>query len=306
MNKYSLYIILLSGLFASCKYDKEVVSPDFMVTASSLTDSVNTPITFTFTGDADIITFYSGEPGNTYANRNRMTAEGTPQLQFSTKRVYGDNPGVADSTLQLLVSTDFSGTYTKAGVQKATWKNLTDRAQFSTGANANFVPSGIVDLSDVTGKDSTGRDSAVYIAFRYHELQTSATKRAWYTQDFTVDNILADGSSVNVADKSVVFTAVQVKDSLRTWYVYATSTLMWGGPNTYPETEDWIITPALYLDRVRRDLGVIVKSSPTTLQRSYTFSGYDKPGTYTVVFEAIYANRWGSKKIVKEITITVQ
>lgn len=306
MNKYYLYILLLTGILASCKYDKDVATPDFLVTAASLTDSVNQPITFTFSGDVDIITFYSGKQGNDYQYRDRLTADGKPQLQFSTLRQYGDNPGVADNTLQLLVSTDFTGDYTIAGIQQAHWKDLTDRAAFSTGKDANYVPSGIVDLSDVTHKDSTGADSAIYIAFRYHELQTSATKRAWYTKDFSVDNILSDGSVVNVAGNNVVFTPVEVQDSLRTWYVYATSTLMWGGANTNPETEDWIITSALYLDRVQRDLGVIVKSSPTTLQTSYTFPGYSKPGTYTVVFEAINANRWGSKTIVKTLTITVQ
>jgi hypothetical protein len=57
---------------------------------------------------------------------------------------------------------------------------------------------------------------------------------------------------------------------------------------------------------VNRDLGTSVKINPTTIQKSYTFSGYSRPGIYTAVFLATNANKWDLKTVIKKITITVQ
>lgn len=305
--KSRLMSILIIGSLTSCTYNKEVVMPTFNVTADSTTVSVSDPVTFKFTGDADIITFYSGEPGSEYQYKDRLRVEGgKPQFQFSSLRKYGDNPGVADSTLQLMVSRDFKGDLTVDAIENATWINISDRANIANGASSTaYTNSGVIDLSDLERKDSLGNDSVIYIAFKYHEQKTTATKRAWYTQDYNVDNILPDSSLVNIAGANMGWGTVQVKNTARVWYIYATSSLMWGGAADLPETEDWLISQPLYLDRVPRSLGVIVKNSPTTLQTDYSFKGYSKPGSYTVVFEAIDANRWNKKTIFKTITITV-
>ncbi|NNU34028.1 hypothetical protein HK413_07455 [Mucilaginibacter sp. S1162] len=49
-----------------------------------------------------------------------------------------------------------------------------------------------------------------------------------------------------------------------------------------------------------------VKISATTKLTTYKFAGYPAAGTYTIAFEAINANKWDTKNIVKELTITVK
>lgn len=299
--------IIITLFAVSCQKYPDVTTPDFNVTTDSTTYEVNQPITFNFTGDADAIVFWAGDPSRNYEFRNRVIVQGgKPQFSFSSLRKFGNNPGVPDSTLQLMVSTDFSGNYAFKDVQKATWINISSRAAFSDGASSSiYTPSGPVDLSDIPHKDSLGHDSAIYIAFWYHEAQQIATKRAWYTKDYSVENILPDSTIVNVASNTMLWSAVEIQDSLRQWFIYSNNALMWGGNSNYPETEDYLISQPLFLDRVNPDLGVSVKTNPATVQTSYLFNGYPKEGTYTAVFLATNANRWQSKTVLRKIIITI-
>jgi len=100
--------------------------------------------------------------------------------------------------------------------------------------------------------------------------------------------------------------AIDVLNNTKSWTSTTTQIQMAGGAIGTDDNEDWIISKPLSLNRIQRSLGISVRSNPTALQTSYTFPGYTTPGTYTVTFEAINANRWDSKKIIKEFTITVQ
>lgn len=296
-------IIILSVV--SCQKYPDVSTPDFNVTVDSTTVHVKEPVIFNFTGDANTIVFWAGDLTRNYDFRNRVRVEdGKAVFSFSTLRKFGFNDG-PDTTLQLLVSTDFSGNYTLKDVLKATWTNISGRAVFSDGKTGNYTPSGLINLSDIPHKDSLGHDSAMYIAFRYHEIQPKNNKRAWYTKDYSVDNILPDSSVVNIASRTMGWAPVEIKDSLRQWYVNTDNSLMWGGPASYPETEDYMISQTLFLDRVQPDQGVSVKTNPATIQTSYKFAGYPQPGTYTAVFLATNANRWHLKSTLRKIIITV-
>ncbi|MBZ4190885.1 DUF5017 domain-containing protein [Niabella beijingensis] len=302
-----LQAAILLLVCASCKKGVDVPPPVFDVVASNTTVGVGDSITFTFTGGADAITFWAGDSSRIYENRQRITiSNGTPQFSFESLRQFGNNPGVADSTMQLFASRDYNGILSVKDVAAATWINLTDKAQWSTGINSEYTASGFVDLSGIASKNAEGRDSAIYLAFRYHEAQNEATRRAWYLRNYSVDNLLPDGSRVNVAAGNMSWGTVMVKDSLRTWFIYATSSLMWGGNADFPETEDWLISQPVFLDRIKPDLGTNVKLSNTTIQKEYTFPGYARPGIYEVVFVATNVNRWDEKNIVKRIKITVQ
>lgn len=288
-------ISMMSIITISCKKDQDIVSPDFDVTVGKTTYAVNEPITFDFTGDADIISFYSGAQGSEYKYRDRFRVDGTPQLQFTSYYQSSSQ----ENTLQLLISNDFSGTYDTDNVQNATWTDITPRATLSTGANN--TPSGVIDLTDLQTPDIP-----VYLAFRYAASHESV-QPTWTIKDINVSNKLDDGSSVSVATiANLSWGAVNRSNSAKGWAYNATQLQFTSSPAGTEDNDDWLISQPIQLDRVQRSFGVNIKNNPVTKQTSYEFAGYAEAGTYTVTFEAINANKWDKKTVVKEMAITVQ
>lgn len=293
--KYLLFVSILIFFF-SCKKSVDVPEPDFNVTVEKNTYGVKDTIVFNFIGSANIITFYSGERGKEYQFRERFMVDGKPQMQFTSYSQYGPQ----DTTLKLLVSSDFKNVFDVESLAQATWTDITSRAVLSTGTDN--TPSGIIDLSDFVKKDTP-----IHIAFKYVAKKLPVSQPTWTIKNVLVENKLADSSLVAIARSSdISWGAINVLNTAKGWTYNTTQAQMSGGPIDTDDNEDWIISKPLSLNRVQRSLGVNVKNNPTALQTKYIFSGYTAPGTYTATFEAINANRWDSRKIVKEIIITVQ
>lgn len=303
MKQIAICALISITLLSACKKNYQgVEEPSFDVTTDSLEYNVNQPIVFKVTGNADRVTFFSGEEGHNYEFKDRVKVVGKPEIQFTSKRQKGLNPGVADSTFKFFISKNFNGKYNAVDVGKASWIDITNRAEFSTGTSTFHVPSGKVDISDLVPDDS-----AVYISFYYHDAQTASDKREWTIYDLQVDNVLPDSSVVRIANwKDMIFTPVNIQNPARIWYVYQASAVLWGGPASDPETEFWLISKPFFLNRVSRDAGVSIRDNPKALLTDYTFDGFTKPGVYTVVFEAYNATKWQTKKIVKKITLTIK
>ena len=289
------FIIIPILVCISCTKEQLIDTPDLEVTVDKNTYAVNAPVTFNFTGNADIISFYSGVPGNEYKHRDRFRVDGKAQMQFTSFYQASTQP----NTLRLLVSTDFSGIYDAENVLKATWIDITSRATLSTGTDN--TPSGVIDLSDLQTPDVT-----VYIAFKYTSVKASA-QPTWTIKNISVDNKLTDGSSVSIANTAnLTWGAVNFLNSTKIWTYNTTQLQFVTSAAGIDDNEDWLISKPLQLDRVQRSFGINVKGNPTTKQTSYVFPGYAAAGTYTVTFEAINANMWDKKTTVKEFTITVQ
>lgn len=292
--KHLFVTIPMLACFA-CNKEQLVKTPDFDVTLDKTSYAIGAPVTFNFAGEADIISFYSGVAGNDYKNRDRFRVDGKPQIQFTSYF----QASTQTNTLQLLVSNDFSGTYDAENLLKATWKDITSRATLSTGTDN--TPSGIVDLSDMQTPDVP-----VYIAFKYSAVKASA-QPTWTIKNIVIDNKLADGSSVSIANTAnLTWGAINFLNSAKIWTYNTTQLQFVTSAAGIDDNEDWLISKPLQLDRVQRSFGINVKGSPTTKQTSYVFPGYAAAGTYTVTFEAINANKWDKKTTVKEFTITVQ
>lgn len=300
MKHFFLYLSVLA-VFCSCKKSfTDVPDPVFDVTLDSTTFGVKDPITFHFTGSADIITFFSGEPGSEYKHKDRTSVQGTPRMQFTSYRQYGDPSGQPDTTLKLMVSTDFNNVFDLENLQKATWTDISDRAVLSTGANN--TPSGFIDLSDFNRGDT-----AVYIAFKYHDFKSAVSQRTWTIKNLVIEDVLEDSSTITLGTSATISWGVlNVLNSAKRWTFSTSQIQMSGGAIGTDDNEDWIISEPIYFNRVSRDMGVSIRSNPTAVLRDYTFAGYSEPGTYTITFEAINANKWDNKKIVKELTVTVQ
>jgi hypothetical protein len=292
---FTAMVLCMLAALSSCKKNPAVGSPSFDVTVDSLNYKVGDQVVFKITGDADLITFYSGTTGNQYINSTRTTIQGSPQMQFTSYRQFGPQ----NNTIHLLASTDFNGSYDVPSVQIATWTDITARATFSTGTNN--TPSGVVDLSDLS-KDG----APIYIAFKYTAIDTTVSQPTWTINNLVVNNKQADGTLVSVGTlANLSWGSVNVAGA-QIWTFSTTQLQMAGGAIGTPDNEDWVISKQIFPNRVARDLGLIVKTNPIAIPLPTYPYIYTVAGTYTATFVAQNNSAWDSKTTVKQFIITVK
>ncbi|EHQ29330.1 DUF5017 domain-containing protein [Mucilaginibacter paludis] len=328
-------LILIAFLFACSACSKKIdvkpvtfdVSSNKLKGAASTTFTLTDTVLFKFTGNPDMITFFSGEVGKRYEYAGRTSAAGMPQLQFSTVRANGAQAG----SLSLLVSTDFKGVVantvygslirdtaaTNANIAAATWTDITSRATLSTGATT-AVSSGLIDLSDFS------KGKPVYIAFKY--TATAGTiQNKWTISALSVNNVLADGTTYTIASLNGPTTAITnygsntygpgwavsydlAKNANKYAWVYTdkTSLVITGATTAAAATagaEVWAVMGPVDLTRVTPDVGLSIKAISARLS-SYQYN-YAAAGTYNAVFVASNTTPDASNSIVKKNTITV-
>lgn len=195
--KFKFYIMLWSVfLLASC--ETEIETPDFQVRPESATYQAGKPVRFIIEGNADMISFYSGEAMKEYSFREGRTvdvaAEGAT-LQFTSAVAVG---GTQTDQLSFFASTDFNGNYDDlASVKAATWTDITDR--FVYGTSATFKASTTQDISDLLVPGSP-----VYFAFRYitKPQAVNGLGRNWQIQSFQlISNKLFNDAKVTITDQ---------------------------------------------------------------------------------------------------------
>jgi|GEM_PF-211139 len=331
------YLIIFAGLLLSCiacEKQTDVKSVSFDVKSTKLNGTASTSfstsdtINFNFVDNPDIITFYSGEIGKRYEFKDRTSANGTPQLQFSTLRANGSQA----NSLSLMVSSDFKGIVTKtilgvvsrdtaattANIAAATWADLTSKATLSTGGTT-AVASGIIDLTDLA---NAGKP--VYIAFKYSATAGSIQNK-WTINGLSVNNVLGDGTTYTIASLNgpttaitnygqttygpgwaVAFDPAQNANKYNWVYTDKTSLVITGATTVAAATasaEAWAIMGPVDLTKVTPDFGVGIKSMSARLG-SYQYN-YSTPGTYNAVFSASNNTIGGSSATVKSITLTI-
>lgn len=185
------------GLLAIASCETEIETPDFGVVVESNTYQVGEEIRFEIQGNADMISFYSGEPMNEYAFRTGRTidvsGEGTT-LTFSS----GVTGGTQEDQISLLASTDFDGNYENlASVKSANWVDITDRFQW--GSTGTFLNSTTQDLSDLLVEGSP-----IYFAFKYitRPQETNGLARTHMIQTFQLNSLLPfDDGVLTITDQ---------------------------------------------------------------------------------------------------------
>ncbi len=300
--KYLLGLFLLGFVIASCKKDTPDI-PSFNVETIGKEIKVTDSIEFKIEGYADVISFFSGEPGKEYQFRNRLEANDSKIfLDISTQVLNASQR----NNLSLWYSTDFAKVYTPEGIQNSTWTNITSRFALApdggTAASA-VVASGKIDITDlvVLGKP-------IFFGFKYIA-QNSATAgtggRTWRVPVFSLTSEFPGGTSslANVTD--ALWTAVDVKNPANKWVIQATTPFLYFAPNsTLTESEDWAITREIFTNKVSPDKGLGIKAYTDRISNyKYKFS---QPGTYTVTFVGKNGLNGNVKEVVRELTVTVK
>lgn len=313
MKNIWLYTCMVSFLFIACKKEVERSAPHFEVTTESSIYAVNEEVEFKFSGDADLISFYSGEVLSDYAFKDgRIVEQGELALSFQTNVQFGTQ----ENQLSLLASTDFNGKYQfVGGIDDATWIDLTPLITLATGTTYVKSSDPPIDLSEIVvdGKP-------LYLAFKYtvKDQRTTANGgygvgRTWRVQDFlltsetslgllTLGNLLTSGFQL-VDMKPDIAPARSVLSPTTLSMVAHDRTL---NNSETVESENWAITKGFEVGT--QDLGpdrpVPIKGVIDAPMKSYTYT-YTKPGKYRVYFVASNTNIYNSYEIVRSVDIEI-
>jgi hypothetical protein len=309
--KNILFALLgLSMLITACN-KMQVDAPGLQITPQSTTLKAGDTAVFNFTGYADYISFYSGEPGRNYDKKDSFTKAGAnPEFQFSSA-VSAPGTGITTgNNLSILVSTDFNGVYDTTNVRKATWTDITSRATLAT--TTTTVASPVINLNDlkVEGKQ-------IYVAYKYVTSNPTLKQRQWTISNFIFRSRFPDGSVYTHAtsNSDAVFTPVNLAGDSATWS--AGTTLVHTGLNAnYPVDEDWAISKAFDLSKATSldatkgssdALGVVtVKNLGLTGTVPANFKWkYATAGNYKAVFVIRNATSSDMKQVVQTFNITV-
>jgi hypothetical protein len=320
MKKSPIYIMLMCLMaHTSCTRD-HVDDVEFGVRIENENNlRVGTPVTFNFSGNAEYITFYSGEPGNNYANvhRNMVDIE-SMQLECTIKQQYTDKEYRLKEIVHAYISEDFDGQYTLESIEEATWQNVTGQeygqiAVPQTRNNATEEVSSKVDWSDY-------KDQPFYLAFQYlaskrNDVPSSDGGGRYLMQPRVDINPLSltrttvDGLKLvwENAKTDWGFRIIYQKSTQQGNYQVSDGGLLFQPQKNKEHTDDdvivWMVSRPINPKEVEPDRGTAIKSAEAYLP-TYSHT-YDKPGTYTATFIATNANLWDSERQIKEIKITI-
>ena len=192
MKQYLFPIMIVACIVAmtsACETSK-ISTPDFGVSIEKITYKVGDTVRFNFSGNPDVLTFYSGELGKNYDAKERFTAAGINKLAFQSAMQQGAIPPAAnDDKLSLLISTDLTG-YEAESIDKATWTDISSRnTKWPTTLTTSYTSSDAIDISDFNTAEK------INIAFKYvGKPNPTFAQRKWLIQNLTLNNTLLDGT----------------------------------------------------------------------------------------------------------------
>lgn len=295
-NQYKL-LLFAAVIVSSCSKELKLDKLSFDVAAGKTSLAAGDTARFNFSGNPDVITFYSGEAGSRYEYRNRVSDTSTNlQLKFSTATT-----AHTSGALSLLVSANFNGIFDSANIKTATWTDITSRATLATGTAT--VASGTVSLSDFA---AAGKP--VYIAFKY-AAAAAATQKKWTITGLTLNHVLPDKTytigDMTATTPSMGWRAADIQNAAVNW----TAALVITGNTTAATavaTEDWMIMGPVDLSRVLPDAGTPIKTIAEGMNKFPFAYRYTAAGNYNAVFVATSANPDAQETATKTIGITVQ
>lgn len=310
-NVVFVYLLGIAVCITACA-KVEVSAPEFEVVTEQQTIQAGSDVRFTFSGDPDQITFYSGEPLNDYAYKDgRVLNINNLMTSFRSNVQYGTQANL----LSVWVSSDYSGGGTIKDVRAATWSDeLTKNFvlaphSMNTNAAASAVPSGVIDL--LAAADG---DKPLYLGFRYKKLPDAEAggQRNWFIRELAVkaQTDLGESELVNGLALQLVYDENFTPDdpALKNSAVNAAGVLTIRVPNGLGalHTEVWAVTPPISVGST--DLGpdkaIAIKGFRNPKAEEFSHH-YATPGTYIATFVASNSNIYGSAQVVKQITITV-
>ena len=298
----------LCGCFA-----KETPVCDIEVSTEKDTYSVGESVVFNFSGKADNIVFYSGEPGHSFDRKGTHFTDKPLKVKFCTATDGALVSGKPDNNFQFLVSTDFNGVFDAENVRSAKWTDLTDSFGVASEGGLVNTDSKELDLKELLPETAEVENPVFYLAFRYFDKAPDApVKNRWVVRTFSVKSIGTDGEETALADKpqTMGWQRVSLGTDMgeeKLWSIGSTQILAEGQKNVnyaIHGKDEWLVSKAFWPNKVSPDSGEVISFisiSPSSF--SYSFS---RPGVYEVAFDcsSVWYNGSAAKVLRKTITIT--
>jgi hypothetical protein len=315
-NKIIISIFLLTLFLTSCENNDLNTESSVMVNPEQVIKKLNDtlvvykgqPLEFQFSGTSDLITFYSGEVGRKYANKNRIIANGTPKLDFQ----FNSNRVLVAHDIDVLASTDFKGVYDSINIKNANWDKLTP-SDMKDYRNTNIAKS--ISTIDLT---NYGGGKPVFIAFKLGINSTASFSNPTIS-NLSIKNYQLDGVVANVTDFAVANMNYITLSPNGKWKANggsASGNTLWRtsgtaitvNTTTFPtastlnpiynstdgrQHELWAISKVLFLDKVLPDTGVTIKNIQQRIT-NYLYT-YNTNGVYNVSFVNTNTNSSGIK-----------
>lgn len=310
-----------AALLTGCD-DLSPEAVDFQVTANKTIVHVGEPVTFSFDGNPNFITFFSGEEGHKFVHRNRVELDpsdiASSTLSFTADSKYGTQTG----TFKVYLSKDFPGLSLKSAeadkalIESHAWTDMTEAC-------------GVVDGKKVVVKDVdlSAYQGGLVLAFRFLGTTEATPQRTLIITGLTIKNELKNGKTTELKGSDLNFNCFDVTPSNPdhdpykkvvsgslmdgTWSLIKLLTnneiQIRGGNDksaTWANNDDWLIAEKLQLNACTPDAGENIKDISRRLS-TYTYL-FEKPGVYTVTFLAGNASVDGQKSVVKELKIEVK
>ncbi len=315
--KKEIWILLLIPTIFSCSKKLDIDTPELNVVVSSSTVKMGEVVKFTLEGNADIISFYSGEIGSdfNFTNTDRLLPIKKVKMSFQSQvRTQGGSATYCQADqFHVMISNNLKFTSnTKEdsllNVLDATWTNISDKFSLCPLECKSNTPykyseqTNIVDLIDL--------EKPLFIAFKYVNKPNTQNGNAtiWRFQSFDL-SLETDAGAVSVINQKTAgwkplfraenwgSTAFENKDSQIT---------LRGLTSNNGFNELWCVSNSILLETVNsgREFGTTIKSLSDVSLKSYKYQ-FNQPGTYTVTFVGINTNISGKKQSVCQMTIIV-
>ena len=310
-----LAVFCVTFLLSCQKFDNEKPLT-FDVSLDATTFKVGDPVTFKFKGgDANQISFYSGEVGNDYEYRNKNRIDQIKKVFFSFQT---HNVPVGQVVYpDVMVSTDFNGIYDYDNVaNKATWTPISHL--FTWGANGPWqtmwTPSGNREITEYLEQGKP-----FYIAYRVKSdvyTATSAPSRNWRTNGHSLiaETIKGDylslanyaGMSWKLVDKYLAPTEMTQSSSVVSSSIMLLGYYNSSSPRYRQDAEVWGVSKKFESGEINlgSEGSVSLKQYIDLPLENYTHY-YENPGVYKVVFLASNSTISSTTQVIKELEITI-
>ncbi len=304
-------------------------SGDVSFDGKTITVKAGTPVTFQFGGDPDYLTFFSGEAGAEYKNRERtLVDESDIESSLFTVNIasqFGDPTDIISVLISedcpALTKSDFEAD--SVAVENATWQELLPKSGFPTKVNYSAGEDYSAYMNSFLGKEVT-------IAICYKGVSNAAVQSKFYFKNMQIQNVMKNGQVATLSAGSFGFTALNMyyrhpdvlstasRASVLTGKPYATVTNntsgMWNlvninnfyihsSPKATPLMYAWLVSSPMVINTCTPDAGTGLKNISQGTD-SYTHT-YSTAGTYTATFVAKNANFKQQTSVVREYTVVV-
>jgi hypothetical protein len=306
-RRYLILNICLLSLCFACAKEYEIKEPTLKITLEKSNYKVGDTVIFNFEGESDFISFYSGETGSQYKFHNQERIyKSNSVLTFKSAKYSGTN----SDCCALKYSTDFNGTYDRASVRNATWKDISSRFFIpDIGTGATFFESGESDISELFPLDN----KPIYFAW-FYKTAANSSRTLFQVTDFKLQNVVAENPVLSSVKYSFVdfkykvvlgegFDGATTVPNVNANRIYLTGILL---NDTFKEA--WAISAPIYNSKevnLGLDKSLPIKIVSDAVSSSYRYI-YTARGEYTVTFVAANSSVYGRKEVIKELNITIE